>query len=73
MIERFFIEQSMKKIELTRFVKKQLEMAGFTDLEIVKTPLVTRIVLLLNEKLCIILYQERLLISRGLVPRLLIS
>ena len=45
MIERFFIEQSMKKIELTRFVKKQLEMAGFTDLEIVKTPLVTRIVL----------------------------
>jgi small subunit ribosomal protein S3 len=45
MIERFFIEQSMKKIELENYVKSQLESAGFTTLEIVKTPLVTRIVL----------------------------
>ncbi|MBN1940606.1 MAG: 30S ribosomal protein S3 [Candidatus Diapherotrites archaeon] len=45
MIERFFIEQSFRKIELERFFKKQLEMAGFTHLDIVKTPLVTRIVL----------------------------
>ncbi|MDD5148214.1 MAG: 30S ribosomal protein S3 [Candidatus ainarchaeum sp.] len=45
MIERFFIEQSMKKIELHNYVKSQLEAAGFTHLEIVKTPLVTRIVL----------------------------
>jgi small subunit ribosomal protein S3 len=45
MIERFFIEQSMKKIELENYVKSQLESAGFTNLEIVKTPLVTRIVL----------------------------
>jgi len=45
MIERFFIEQNMKKIELHNYVKSQLEAAGFTHLEIVKTPLVTRIVL----------------------------
>jgi small subunit ribosomal protein S3 len=35
----------MKKIELENYVKSQLESAGFTNLEIVKTPLVTRIVL----------------------------
>ncbi|MDD5162901.1 MAG: 30S ribosomal protein S3 [Candidatus ainarchaeum sp.] len=45
MIERFFIEQNMKKIELENYVKSQLGPAGFTNLEIVKTPLVTRIVL----------------------------
>jgi len=45
MIERFFIEQGIRKTELERYVKKQLSSAGFTKLDIVKTPLVTRIVL----------------------------
>ncbi len=45
MIERTFIEQGMKKIELHNFLKQQLDRAGFTGLDIVKTPLVTRIVL----------------------------
>jgi len=45
MKERTFIEQGMKKLELEKYLKKQLEKAGFTHLEIVKTPLVTRIVL----------------------------
>lgn len=45
MIERIFIEQGLKKIELENYMKQQLEKAGFTHLDIVKTPLVTRIVL----------------------------
>ncbi len=45
MIERFFIEQGMKKIELENYMRGQLDKAGFTGLNIVKTPLVTRIVL----------------------------
>ena len=45
MIERTFIEQGIKRIELENYLKKQLDRAGFTGLEIVKTPLVTRIVL----------------------------
>ena len=45
MIERTFIEQGMKKIQLEQYMKKQLDRAGFTGLHIVKTPLVTRIVL----------------------------
>jgi len=35
----------MKKIELHNFLKQHLDRAGFTGLDIVKTPLVTRIVL----------------------------
>ncbi len=45
MIERTFIEQGMKKIQLEQYLKKQLNRAGFTGLHMVKTPLVTRIIL----------------------------
>ena len=45
MIERTFIEQGMKKIQLEEYMKKHLNRAGFTGLQMVKTPLVTRIVL----------------------------
>jgi small subunit ribosomal protein S3 len=45
MKERKFIEQGMKKIQLEQYLKKQLNRAGFTGLHMVKTPLVTRIVL----------------------------
>jgi len=45
MIERIFIQQGMKKIELENYMRNQLDKAGFTHLNIVKTPLVTRIVL----------------------------
>ncbi|MFH1664034.1 MAG: 30S ribosomal protein S3, partial [archaeon] len=45
MIERIFIKQGIKKIEMENYLKKDLQKAGFTKLEIVKTPLVTRIVL----------------------------
>lgn len=45
MIEKTFIEKSMKKIALENYVKDKLDRAGFTHLEIIKTPLVTRIVL----------------------------
>jgi len=44
-IERVFIKQGIKKVELERYLKKELDGAGFTHLDIVKTPLVTRIVL----------------------------
>ncbi|MCX6798753.1 MAG: 30S ribosomal protein S3 [Candidatus Diapherotrites archaeon] len=45
MIERNFVEQGLKKIQFEQFVKEHMDKAGFTGLEIVKTPLVTRIVL----------------------------
>ncbi len=45
MIERTFIEQGMKKIQIEEYMKTQLSRAGFTGLQMVKTPLVTRIVL----------------------------
>lgn len=44
MIEKFFVEQGIRKVELDRYLSKELEKAGFTKSEIVKTPLVTRIV-----------------------------
>ncbi|MFH1390710.1 MAG: 30S ribosomal protein S3 [Candidatus Diapherotrites archaeon] len=44
MIEKYFIEQGLKKLELDDYLSKELERAGFTKSEIVKTPLVTRIV-----------------------------
>ncbi len=44
MIERAFIEQGIRKVELDQFLRSKLERAGFTKSEIVKTPLVTRIV-----------------------------
>ena len=45
MIERVFVKQGIRRIELENYLKKELDRAGFTGLEIVKTPLVTRIVL----------------------------
>ncbi|MDP6671212.1 MAG: 30S ribosomal protein S3 [archaeon] len=45
MIERVFVKQGIRKLELENYLKKELDRAGFTGLEIVKTPLVTRIVL----------------------------
>ncbi|MFA5357948.1 MAG: 30S ribosomal protein S3 [archaeon] len=45
MIERVFIQQNIRKMELEGYVAKKLDRAGFTHLDIVKTPLVTRIVL----------------------------
>ncbi|MBU1939495.1 30S ribosomal protein S3 [Candidatus Micrarchaeota archaeon] len=45
MIERHFIEQGMKRLELEDYLRAELERAGFTKSEIEKTPLVTRIVL----------------------------
>src|SRR3989344_4796250 len=44
MKEKLFVEQAIKRVELERFLKSQLEDAGFTKSDIVKTPLVTRIV-----------------------------
>ncbi|MBN2127030.1 MAG: 30S ribosomal protein S3 [Candidatus Diapherotrites archaeon] len=44
MIEKTFLKQSLKRVELEDYLKKELEKAGFTKSEIVKTPLVTRIV-----------------------------
>lgn len=45
MIEKTFITQNLKKIELENYISEELDKAGFTGLDIVKTPLVTRIVL----------------------------
>ncbi|MFH1544539.1 MAG: 30S ribosomal protein S3 [archaeon] len=44
MIERNFITQGIKKAELETYLRKELGKAGFTKLETVKTPLVTRII-----------------------------
>jgi small subunit ribosomal protein S3 len=44
LIEKTFIKQGLKKVELEDYLKKELEKAGFTKSETVKTPLVTRIV-----------------------------
>ena len=44
MIEKIFITQGLKKLELDKYLAKELERAGFTKSDIVKTPLVTRIV-----------------------------
>jgi small subunit ribosomal protein S3 len=44
MIERTFIEQGLRHVEMDNFLRSKLERAGFTKSEIVKTPLVTRIV-----------------------------
>ena len=44
MIEKAFIKQGIKNVQLEDYMRKHLKSAGFTRLEIVKTPLVTRIV-----------------------------
>jgi small subunit ribosomal protein S3 len=45
MIERTFIQKNFNKMELEDYLTKKLDRAGFSHLEIIKTPLVTRIVL----------------------------
>ena len=45
MIEKTFIKQAINKVQLHQYLKKELDRAGFTHLDIVKTPLVTRIVI----------------------------
>jgi small subunit ribosomal protein S3 len=45
MIERKFIQKSFNKMELEDYLTKKLDRAGFSHMEIIKTPLVTRIVL----------------------------
>jgi small subunit ribosomal protein S3 len=44
MIEKHFVKQSIKKVQLHQYLKGELGRAGFTGFEMVKTPLVTRIV-----------------------------
>lgn len=44
MIEKIFVKQGLNKVELDKYLVKELDKAGFTKSEIVKTPLVTRIV-----------------------------
>ena len=44
MMEKFFVKQGLNKVELDKYLAKELDRAGFTKSEIVKTPLVTRIV-----------------------------
>ncbi|MFH1224789.1 MAG: 30S ribosomal protein S3 [Candidatus Diapherotrites archaeon] len=44
MIERHFIEQGLKRLELEEYLKVELDRAGFTKSEIEKTPMVTRII-----------------------------
>lgn len=44
MIEKTFVVQGVKKLEIDDYLSKELDKAGFTKSEIMKTPLVTRIV-----------------------------
>ena len=44
-VERVFIKKNMNKMEIEDYLSEKLERAGFSKLEIIKTPLVTRIVL----------------------------
>ncbi len=44
MIEKFFVKQRFKKLDLEKFFAKRFSKAGFNSLEIVKTPLSTRLV-----------------------------
>lgn len=43
MIEKHFVKQAIKKVQLHQYLKQELNRAGFTGFEMVKTPLVTRI------------------------------
>ncbi|MDP2666757.1 MAG: 30S ribosomal protein S3 [Candidatus Diapherotrites archaeon] len=44
MIEKTFVKQGLKKVQLHQYLKSELGRAGFTGFEMVKTPLVTRII-----------------------------
>jgi small subunit ribosomal protein S3 len=45
MIEKTFIKKNYNKMELEGYLSKKLDKAGFDGLDIIKTPLVTRLVL----------------------------
>jgi small subunit ribosomal protein S3 len=45
MIERTFVKQAIRKLEMENFLKTELGRAGFTKANIVKTPMVTRIII----------------------------
>lgn len=45
MIERTFIQKNFNKMEMEDYLSEKLDRAGFDKVEIIKTPLVTRIVL----------------------------
>jgi small subunit ribosomal protein S3 len=45
MIERTFVKKNFNKMDLDNYLSKKLSRAGYSNLEIIKTPLVTRIVL----------------------------
>jgi small subunit ribosomal protein S3 len=45
MIEKTFIQKNFNKMELEDYLTTKLDRAGFSHMEIIKTPLVTRIVL----------------------------
>jgi small subunit ribosomal protein S3 len=45
MIERTFIKKNYNKMDLDNYLSNKLARAGYSNLEIIKTPLVTRIVL----------------------------
>ncbi len=45
MIEKYFVKQSFKKIDLERFFAKHFAKAGFNSLSIIKTPVSTRLVI----------------------------
>ena len=45
MIERTFIQKNYNKMELENYLSKTIDRAGFSSMELIKTPLVTRIVL----------------------------
>lgn len=44
MIEKFFVKQRFKKLDLEKFFAKRFSKAGFNNLDIIKTPLSTRLV-----------------------------
>ena len=45
MIEKYFVKQALKKIDLERFFEKHFARAGFNSLSIIKTPISTRLVI----------------------------
>jgi len=45
MIEKYFINQAYNKVELEEFFAKKLSKAGFNKVEIVKTPVATKVVI----------------------------
>ena len=44
MKERIFIEQGIRRMQLEEYLKEQLYRAGFTKAELIKTPMVTRVI-----------------------------